>query len=412
MHSKKLEGSITGKVQKMVKIVVVAHNVSVPLYKHRSKEFSSRTYFLAKRFDEIHLVSKEKFDTKTLVVKDETAPNIIIHRISSGIVKSNVEISRIARSVKGDLVFADCIWHGPSCLLCRRKDHIPFVVFAQTFISEQRAITLKLKLGMNPTPGLLSRVFALPDSMVLRNSDETLCGSNSLVEYAETLLPQRQWNKIKLVPYSIEYVKYIPQDSMLWADNVIESVKIKHSQVAIPIAHIGARPDKGTDIALKALKRIVKEVPNAVMLLVGKVIDPRYVKMAMELGLKDNTMFIEKAPRKHTLALLSRCSMLLLPSLTEGYGLALAEAMALGVPVITYENKPMKLAASRGAVIGIRTTDPTYYAKEVMSLLKNEEQRQSLIEKAKRYIIPHVDFSEQERLELISDYLDDLLKGS
>jgi len=396
----------------MVKIVVVAHNVSVPLYKEYTRMFSSRIYFLAKRFDEIHVISKEKFDSKRLVIEDEKAPNIVIHRISSGIINSNVEVSRIARSIRGDLVFAECIWHGQSCLLCRRRDHIPLIVFAQTYISEQRAITLKLKLGMNPTPGLFSRAFALFDSMILRNSDEAICASKSLVEYAKTLLPQREWNKIKLIPYSLEYVKHIPQDSILWAGNVIESVGIKNNQRAIPIAHIGVRPDKGTDIALKALKHIVKEAPNAVMLLVGKVINSRYVKMARELGLKDNTLFIEKAPREHVLALLSRSSILLLPSLTEGFGLALAEAMALGVPVITYENEPMKIAASRGAVIGKRTTDPTHYAKEAISIIKNEAQRQSLIEKARTYIMPYVNFSENERLELISDCIDELLKGA
>lgn len=395
----------------MVKIIVMAHNVSVPLYNHRSKEFSERMYFMAKQFDEVHMISKERSisDRDKVPIKDELASNLIVHKVRGSFVSSNLDVLRVVKDMEADVVFADGIGHGACSLLCKKKCGVPLITFIQGYEADLKAIGLKLKLGLKPTPGLLSKIFALYDSIVLRASDRILCVSPGLVKYVQGLLAKKDWNKIKFIPHSLQYVKHIPKEAMIRADEIVGSLSINNAREFSLIMVVGIGSSKGTDIALEAHKYIGEKIPNTVMILVGKTIDPKYMRMARELKLEDKTLFLEGLPREHVLALLSRSSVFLCPSFSEGFSWAVAEAMALGVPVIAYANKSLRDAVNKGAVVGVRTTYPEDYARECISLIRDEKRRRSLVEKAKAYIKPYVKFSEEERLKLICDSIKNVL---
>ena len=390
---------------------MIAHNVSVPLYKHRSKEFSDRMYFMAKRFDGVHIISKERniSDKDRIPVKDELAPNLVVHKVHNGLVSSNLDILRVVRDVGADAIFADGIGHAVSSILCKRKCGIPLVTFIHGFEADLKAIRLKLKLGLKPTPGLLSKILAVYDAIVLRASDEVLCVSPGLVEYARKLVPRKDWNKIKIIPQSFEYVKYVPKEAAMWADDVTYSLKTRNKHEVLLITVIGMGATKGTDIALRTHKYIAEKKPGAVMIAVSKTINPKYVRMAKELKLKNNALFLQNLPRDQLLALLSHSSILLCPSFSEGFSRAISEAMVLGVPVVAYVNKSLTDAVSKGAVVGVRTTNPKDYARECISLIRGEKLREELIQKAKGYIRPLVLFPEKKRFELICNNIDQVL---
>jgi glycosyltransferase involved in cell wall biosynthesis len=392
----------------MAKIAIVAHNVSVPLSKHRSKEFFDRIYFLARRYDEIHLISKEEKIKKgdRISVRDDLIANVIIHRVPNGLLASSTEIQKIFRSIDIDLVFADSIKHGASSILCKKKYGVPLVTFVQGYEAELKAIALKLRLGIEPNPGLLSNIFALHDLIVLRTSDKVLCVSPGLVDYARSLLPKRDWGKVGFIPHSLEYVKRIPKEAMMWAGELISSLKIDKDLLLMTI---GIGPLKGTGIALKAHKYIVERYPNAVMILAGKTVDLKYVKMARELGLNENVLFLS-LPRDRVLALLSHSSIFLSASFSEGFSWAVSEAMALGIPVIAYVNKSLEDAAAKKAIMGTKTLDPRDYAMALESLIRDENLRLEIVKNAKNYISPFVSFSENARLKMICDIINSLLE--
>jgi glycosyltransferase involved in cell wall biosynthesis len=392
----------------MTNIAIIAHNVSTPLYKHRSKEFSERIYFMAKRFNEIHIISREgNINNKDKIsIKDELASNLIVHKVSNDFIFSNLDILRVVRSIKADVMFADGIDDGANSLLCKNRCKIPLITFIQGYEADLKAIAVKQKFRIKPTPGLLSNVFALHDSIVLRASDKILCVSPGLVSYARSLIPRKDWDKIKFIPHSLQYVRHISGKAIAWANDFIGSLKIGNDQKFLLLMTVGTGPLKGTDIALKSYKYISKRNPNAVMIVVGKTIDSRYINMARELGFKNNVLFLQNLPRDYVLALLSHSSIFLCPSFSEGFSWAVAEAMALGVPVIAYANKSLINVANRGVAVVVKTTDPKDYAKECISLIMDQERRQNLIEKAKRYIAPYVNFSEEDRFKLIATYIE------
>lgn len=394
-----------------VNIAVIAHDVSVPIYRHRSKEFSERMYFMAKRFNEVHIISKEKnISYKDRVpIEDELASNLIVHKVHGSLVSANLDILRLVRDVGSNVMFADGIGHGASCLLCKKRYTIPLITFIQGYEADLKAIGLKLKFGMKPTPGLLSKTFAMYDLVVLRASDKVLCVSQGLVEYAHSLLAKKDWDRIEFIPHSLQYVRDIPKEAMMWAEGIIGSLKASNEQGFLSIMVVGIGPMKGTEVALKAHKCIVKKNPDAVMILVGKTIDPKYVRMVKELGLKYNILFLQTLPRDHVLALLSHASIFLCPSFSEGFSWAVAEAMALGIPVVAYTNKSLIEAANKGAVVAVRTTDPKDCARECISLLRGEQVKEELVQKAKDYIQPFVLFPQRKRFELICNNIDDVL---
>ena len=300
----------------MTNIAIIAHNVSTPLYKHRSKEFSERIYFMAKRFNEIHIISREgNINNKDKIsIKDELASNLIVHKVSNDFIFSNLDILRVVRSIKADVMFADGIDDGANSLLCKNRCKIPLITFIQGYEADLKAIAVKQKFRIKPTPGLLSNVFALHDSIVLRASDKILCVSPGLVSYARSLIPRKDWDKIKFIPHSLQYVRHISGKAIAWANDFIGSLKIGNDQKFLLLMTVGTGPLKGTDIALKSYKYISKRNPNAVMIVVGKTIDSRYINMARELGFKNNVLFLQNLPRDYVLALLSHSSIFLCPS--------------------------------------------------------------------------------------------------
>ena len=366
---------------------------------------------MAKRFDEVHIISKERNigDKDEVTIEDELASNLTVHKVLDGLVSSNLDILRVARDVGADVVFADGIGHGASSLLCKKKYKIPLITFIHGYEADLKAIGLKLRLGMKPTPGLLSEIFSVYDAIILRASDKVLCLSHGLVEYTRKLLPKKDWNKIRIIPQSFEYVNYISKEASMWADDIVCSLKASNKRGILPIMVVGIGPSKGTNIALKAHKYIVEKNPNAAMILVGKTVDPKYVRMAEKLKLKENTLFLQNLPRDHVLALMSRSFILLCPSFSEGFSRVVSEAMSLSVPVISYMNKSLRDAVNKGAVVAVRTTNPEDYARECISLIRGEKLREELIQKAKDYIRPFVLFPEKKRLELICNNIDKVL---
>jgi len=396
----------------MVNIAIIAHNVSVPLYKHRSKEFSERIYFLAKHYDEIHIISRERRVKATEKGSsiDEREPNIYIHKVPSNHTISNIYLWKFIKRNKPDAMFADTIEDGMSALLARKRYVIPLITFVQGYEADLKAIIVKRILGMEPQPGLLSQIFALRDKILFYTSDKILCVSPGLVEYVKGLLPRKHWSKIKFISHSLQYVKEIPKEAFAWADNFINSLNTLNDNEPLLIIVVGTGLTKGTDIAIKAHKHIIEKYPDSYMLIVGKLIDLKYIQLAQKLSIKEKVIFLENLPREKVLVLLSRSTIFLSPSFSEGFSWAVAEAMALGVPVVTYANKGISEAREKGAVIAVETTDPKDYAEKCISLLRDEEKRLRLIENAKAYIWPLINYSEYQRFDDIRKAIDSALK--
>ena len=81
----------------------------------------------------------------------------------------------------------------------------------------------------------------------------------------------------------------------------------------------------------------------------------RVIQRARELGLDEQVHFLGYVPRAHLPAIISGAEAFVYPSLLEGFGLPVLEAMACGRPVITSDNSSLSEISAGAALL----VDPT-----------------------------------------------------
>ncbi|MER3501591.1 MAG: hypothetical protein C4295_09010 [Candidatus Fervidibacterota bacterium] len=97
-------------------------------------------------------------------------------------------------------------------------------------------------------------------------------------------------------------------------------------------------PRKGVHFLLEAFARLVGEFPEARLSIIGKPENAEYARslkaQVRSLGLEGRVSFLDPMPQAELARRVSRARVLVLPSLSEGLGRVVFEAMAAGTPVI------------------------------------------------------------------------------
>lgn len=147
-------------------------------------------------------------------------------------------------------------------------------------------------------------------------------------------------------------------------------------------------PFKGHRVLLHALRRLRENIPIQCLLVGAGPEGPLLETLVSTWGLNEQVAFL--GAREDVPAILRECDLFVLPSLWEPFGIALVEAMALGVPVVASTaggipeivsdgvngvlvpaGDPGKLAA---AILGI-LSDPVSAARIVAEARKTAESR-------------------------------------
>jgi glycosyltransferase involved in cell wall biosynthesis len=100
---------------------------------------------------------------------------------------------------------------------------------------------------------------------------------------------------------------------------------------------------------------------------------PRMKERAQELGVAQHIDFVGKRDADSITRLMQQCAVYLSPTLHEGFGLALAEAMACGAPVVTSDRGASIEAVGDAAVLV--EPDPLSIATGVNRLLDDDALR-------------------------------------
>lgn len=136
---------------------------------------------------------------------------------------------------------------------------------------------------------------------------------------------------------------------------------------------------KGIPYLLEAFKGL--DVSNSELVLVGAP----FPEMARILPRYDGLFrFVRGVPQHELVALYNSASVFVLPSIQDGFGMAAAEAMACGVPVIVSENVGLPIEdGQQGFVVPIR--DPDAIREKLLYLYENETTRQAMGERAQAH---------------------------
>jgi glycosyltransferase involved in cell wall biosynthesis len=137
-------------------------------------------------------------------------------------------------------------------------------------------------------------------------------------------------------------------------------------------------PRKGIDVLIDAMSRF----DGPPLLLAGQPgwggLDP--LAMARERGLPEGRVrVLGRLSDAELVGVLRRASVLAVPSLAEGFGLPLLEAMAAGVPVV-HSNAPALVEVSGGAGVSVPLGDGAALAEALQDVLGSPARAADLVE--------------------------------
>jgi glycosyltransferase involved in cell wall biosynthesis len=138
-------------------------------------------------------------------------------------------------------------------------------------------------------------------------------------------------------------------------------------------------PHKNLPTLLRAFAAVAGRVPHR-LVIAGKK-DPRYYPslqaMAGALGLAERVLFLDYVPAEELPALYAGAAACILPSLYEGFGLPVLEAMACGTPVIAARRGALCEVAGEAAA-WVEPSDAEAMAHAIEAVLQDPGLRRSL----------------------------------
>lgn len=140
-------------------------------------------------------------------------------------------------------------------------------------------------------------------------------------------------------------------------------------------------PHKNHERLLRTFKQIKKELPGRKLVLSGawETGQERVVDLIAGLGLQDDVIMLGWIPFEDLPALYSGAEMFLFPSLHEGFGLPILEAMACGVPVVCSRIEPLIEIAENAALL-VDPYNEDDIARGILRVFRDKTMRMKLIE--------------------------------
>lgn len=191
-------------------------------------------------------------------------------------------------------------------------------------------------------------------------------------------------SRIWLIHHSLdlEQFKRVP------ADNV-EALRLKLgvSPEEKVLVHVGRlAPQKGQRYLLLALRTILAKAPNVRLLICGDgpLREPLQA-MCPELDIASQVTFVDPVPEISWLLGLS--DIFVFPSLHEGLGIALLEAMAMGKPCVASEVGPIPEVVEPGrSGLLVRPRDPDDLARAILLLLERPDLCREMGERGRQIV--------------------------
>jgi len=254
----------------------------------------------------------------------------------------------------------------------------PLVINFNGFFTKDRLslrallLTRIRKKGFNPVSAVLYTFLNFAERIIYRRAEVCIAVSPTVKDEAIRFLSVR---RVEVSGDGINFNKY-------------QSVKVKDK--IYDAAYLGrVHPSKGIDVLIRAWRSVVDTVPKAKLVIIGSGLEAslkHYSQMIEKLNLQDNvkiTGFIWKD--EEMIKLLESSKVFVFPSLEEGFGIAVAEAMACGLPCVISDIPALRKIFGEVAVL-VNPKDSEKFAIEILNLLENKDKREALGKRACEYV--------------------------
>jgi glycosyltransferase involved in cell wall biosynthesis len=145
-------------------------------------------------------------------------------------------------------------------------------------------------------------------------------------------------------------------------------------------------PSKGHKYLLESVGMLKKNYPNVVLLLIGDgVLRSNLGALTKQLNIEDNVRFL--GYRTDIPDILSATDIYVHSSVEEGFGIAIIEAMAVGLPVVATNvgGIPEIITNGENGIL-VPPENPHALAEAIIDLIEHTEQRKILAEKGRQHV--------------------------
>ncbi len=157
---------------------------------------------------------------------------------------------------------------------------------------------------------------------------------NVLVNYDYKIICVSKYIKLHMQKLGIQENKLKVIYNGIDLDSYKKLNKIKNDNFTIgTVGRVNAK--KGIDTVLRAFEKVLIDYPNLKLNIVGDgPLKEEYIKLSIKLGINENVKFLGYMQPKEVMAEMSKWHLFILASKSEGFGMVLIEAGALGIPII------------------------------------------------------------------------------
>ena len=137
---------------------------------------------------------------------------------------------------------------------------------------------------------------------------------------------------------------------------------------------------KRVDDLLRALQILKADIPDVKLQIIGSGPEENHLKcLSKDLGIEDDVTFLGKfAKNDDVIRTLKMSHIFALPSIVEGFGMVVLEAMAAGTPYVASDIPPIR-EVTNGGIGGLlfKPTDYHELASKLRTLLNDEAQQKN-----------------------------------
>ncbi len=140
--------------------------------------------------------------------------------------------------------------------------------------------------------------------------------------------------------------------------------------------------------AISILRQDHKEVPALI------IVGPYYYKkdglviidLIKDLNLSDKILYLGQVPPEELHKIYQNADLLVFPSIHEGFGIPLLEAMSFGVPIIASRSSAIPEVVDCAGLLIDDFLSPQAWAENIQLLLSNDKLRESLVKNGHRQV--------------------------
>lgn len=181
---------------------------------------------------------------------------------------------------------------------------------------------------------------------------------------------------MQVVHHGINHLQFHPMPEVKRVDNRL----IVCASADVPL--------KGLIFLIRAYDKLLKERPDLELHVIGKLRDGPTKKELKRRGLMDKVTFISGMSDDDITRAYAEATMVISPSVYEGFGFPAGEAMSCGAPVIATTGGSLPEVVGDAGIV-VEHSNPDALADAIADLLDNPEKRDELGRKARQRVLDH-----------------------